>query len=51
MKFSLLSLCLALLVLTSCGPNKKTARISGKIEGLDQAALLIYAADAVEGER
>ncbi len=51
MKFSLLSLCLALLVLTSCGPDKKTARISGKIEGLDQAALLIYSSDAVEGDQ
>ena len=50
MKLPLLSLCFALLALASCGPDKKTARLSGKIEGLDQAALLIYPADAVEGD-
>ena len=50
MQLPLLSLCSALLALASCGPDKKTARLSGKIEGLDQAALLIYPADAVEGD-
>ena len=50
MKLPLLSLCFALLAFASCGPDKKTARLSGKIQGLDQAALLVYPADAVEGD-
>ncbi len=49
-KLPLLSLCFALLAFASCGPDKKTARLSGKIQGLDQAALLVYPADAVEGD-
>lgn len=33
----------AVLTLVSCGPDKHTARISGTISGVDQAAFLIYA--------
>lgn len=50
MKSSLLLLCFSLLALASCGPDSQTVRVSGKIEGIDQADLLIYPADAVEGD-
>lgn len=50
MKYFLFLLLLSFFTLTSCGPDSKTARVSGKIEGIDQAALLVYPADAVEGD-
>lgn len=39
----LLSFLLALGLLASCGPDKHTARLTGNIKGVDQAAIIAYA--------
>lgn len=38
------------LLCTACGPDRKTARISGKIKGVDQADILVHASDAADGD-
>lgn len=39
----LLSFLLPLGLLASCGPDKHTARLTGNIKGVDQAAIIAYA--------
>lgn len=50
MKYSAFFGCLLLSLLVACGPDNKTARVTGTIDGIDQADFMIYAADAVEGD-